>query len=332
MNTPYFSIIIPIYNVEKYLSQCLDSIVHQSFKNYELILVNDGSKDKSLQICLDYKKTNARIQLIDQLNGGPSSARNNGLNHAKGQYIMFIDSDDWIAPNTLQILYEQSLDECPLIYYGFCAQFGGGDSISTIHGYRHSHNQQQYYSILYHTMENRMHSFSYGFPWNKIFRRDVIEKNSIRFDLRLRVKEDEVFTNQFCTSVKEVKIIPYALYNYRMSFGNSISFCKRTPSEYEHMADRLRETSRSLDDENIQKYQHQEYIYNLSKGITVAIRQQNTKEARRLAHKCANKMKEMHLSYNSFTRVHFKDKIRYKYANGFWIYLTSKLFDRFYTI
>ncbi len=332
MNTPYFSIIIPVYNVERYLSQCLDSIVKQNFNDYELILVNDGSKDNSLQICLDYQKKNTRIQVLDQLNGGPSSARNNGLNHAKGKYIMFVDSDDWIAPDTLQILYQHSQDGCPLVYYGFCIQFGDDDSISTVHGYRHSHNQQQYYDILYHTMENRMHSFIYGFTCNKIFRRDVIEQNSIRFDLQLCVKEDEVFTNQFCISVKEAKIVPYALYNYRMSFGNSISFTKRTPSEYEYMADRLRETNLTLDDEKIQKYQRQEYIYNLSKGITAAIKQQNTKEARRLAHKCANKMEEMHLSYNSFTRVHFKDKIRYKYANGLWIYMISKLFDRFYTI
>ena len=98
------------------------------------------------------------------------------------------------------------------------------------------------------------------------------------------------------------------------------------------IADRLRETNLPLDDENIQKYQRQEYIYNLSKGITAAIRQQNLKEAKRLAYKCADKMKEIQLSYDSFTRVHFKDKIRYKYANGLWIYTISKLFDRFYTI
>lgn len=332
MKTPYFSIIIPVYNVEKYLSQCLDSIVNQEFNDYEVILVNDGSNDGSLQICWDYQKNDTRILVLDQPNSGPSSARNKGLDHAKGKYVMFVDSDDWIAVDTLQILYEQSLENCPLIYYGFCAQFGDGDSISTIHGYRHSHNIRQYYDILYHTMENKMHSFIYGFTCNKIFRRDIIEKSSIRFDLQLRVKEDEVFTNQFCMSISEVKIIPSALYNYRMSFGSSVSFVKRMPSEYEYMADRLRETNLPLDDKNIQEYQRQEYIYNLSKGITAAIRLHNSKEAKRLAYKCADKMKEMQLSYDSFTRVHFKDKIRYKYANGFWIYITSKLFDRFYTV
>ena len=332
MNSPYFSIIIPVYNVEKYLSQCLDSILEQNFKDYELILINDGSSDDSLQICLDYQNKEKKIQVIEQLNGGPSSARNNGLNRAKGKYVMFIDSDDWIASETLQILYEQSQDNCPLIYYGFCAQYGGGDYISTIQGYRHSHNQQQYYSILYQTMENKMHSFVYGFTCNKLFRRDIIEKNSLRFDLSLRIKEDEVFTNQFCASIGEVKIIPYALYNYRMSFGTSISFINRTPSEYEYMADKLIETNALLGDKKIIEYQSQEYIYNLGKGIVAAIRQKKPKEAKRLARKCADKMKEMRLSYNSFNRVHFKDKIRYKYASWLWIYMTSKLFNRFYTI
>lgn len=331
MNTPYFSIIIPVYNVEKYLSECLNSIIKQNFTDYELILINDGSKDNSLNICNDFQKKDNRIILINQKNGGPSSARNAGLNHAKGKYIMFVDSDDWIEPNTLQILYKYSSNNCPLIYFGFRAQFGNDDLIAYIHGYRHSHNINEYYNILYHTMENNMHNFIYGFTGNKIFRKDIIDKKNIRFDLKLRIKEDEVFTNQFCTSIEEAMIIPYALYNYRMSFGNSISFTKRLPAEYEYMADQLRETNMLLDDSRIQDFQEQEYIYNLSKGITAAIRQKDKKNAIRLSKKCATKIKEMHLTYNSFSRIHFKDKIRYRFANNFWIYITSKLFNKFYT-
>ena len=117
-----------------------------------------------------------------------------------------------------------------------------------------------------------------------------------------------------------------------MSFGNSISFRKRQPNEYEYMADKLRETNTNFKDLRIQDFQKQEYIYNLSKGITIAIRQKDKKNAVRLSYKCATKMKEMNLTYNSFTRVHFKDKIRYKFANGMWIYFISKLFNRFYII
>lgn len=332
MNTPYFSIIIPVYNVEKYLFQCLDSIIEQDYKNYELILVNDGSSDNSLNICLNYAKKDNRITVLDQKNAGPSSARNNALAIAKGKYVMFIDSDDWIEQKTLSLLYQNSLDNCPLIYYGFRTQFGNGDQVVYIHGYRHSKDINSYYDIIYHTMENAMHNFIYGFTCNKLFRKDIIDKHRIRFDLNLHVKEDEVFTNQYCSAIEEVKIIPYALYNYRMSFGNSISFKKRQPNEYEYMADKLRETNTNFKDLRIQNYQKQEYIYNLSKGITIAIRQNDKKNAVKLSYKCATKMKEMNLTYNSFTRVHFKDKIRYKFANGIWIYFMSKLFNRFYII
>lgn len=332
MNTPYFSIIIPVYNAEKYLSECINSIIKQNFNDYELILVNDGSKDNSLSICNDFQKRDDRIILINQKNGGPSSARNAGLNYAKGKYIMFVDSDDWIEPNTLQILYKYSLNSCPLIYFGFRVQFGNDDLIAYIHGYRHSHNINEYYNILYHTMENNMHNFIYGFTCNKIFRKDIIDEKNIRFDLKLRIKEDEVFTNQFCTSIEEAMIIPYALYNYRMSFGSSISFTKRLPSEYEYMADKLRATNITLNNIEIQNFQKQEYIYNISKGITAAIKQKDNKSARELSQKCAIKMKEMQLTYDSFTRIHFKDKIRYRFANRFWIYIISKLFHRFYNI
>lgn len=244
---------------------------------------------------------------------------------------MFIDSDDWIEPETLYILYKYSINNCPLIYYGFRLQFGNDDQIAYIHGFRHSQNKNEYYNIIYHTMENNMHNFIYGFTCNKIFRKDIIDEQNIRFDLKLRIKEDEVFTNQYCSSIEEAMIIPYALYNYRMSFGNSISFTKRTPSEYEYMADRLRETNISLDDPFIQNFQMQEYIYNLGKGITAAIRQKDRENAKRLSQKCATQIKDMHLTFNSFNRIQFKDKIRYRFANGLWIYITSKLFNRFYT-
>ena len=332
MKIPYFSIIIPVYKVEDYLPKCLNSIVSQGFNDFELILVNDGSPDDSLAICQDYAAKFSNIMVIDQDNGGPSSARNNALDHASGKYVMFIDSDDWIEPNTLEKLYEQSSDNCPLIYYGFRQQFGEGDFKTCIHGYRHSTNIKEYYDILYHTMDNRMGDFIYGFTCNKLFSREIIEQHHLRFDTRLHVKEDEVFTNQFCSFVREVKIVPYSFYNYRMSFGNSVSFIKRKPSEYEHMADKLLETNFTLTDSRIQDYQRQEYIYNLGKGITAAFRQGICVEAKRLSEKCAKRMKEMKLDFDSFNRVHFKDKIRYRFASGTWIYIISKLFNRFYIV
>ena len=100
------SIVVPVYNAEKYLPKCIDSILNQTFKNFELILVNDGSKDNSLIICEDYKVSDRRIKVINKKNEGVSIARNIGINSAKGKYIMFIDSDDWIESNMVEKMYD----------------------------------------------------------------------------------------------------------------------------------------------------------------------------------------------------------------------------------
>ena len=97
------SIIIPIYDVESYLRKCLDSIIEQSFPYFELLLINDGSTDASAQICQEYVEKDDRIRYFEKENGGVSSARNFGIKHSRGEYITFIDSDDWVEPNYLEI-------------------------------------------------------------------------------------------------------------------------------------------------------------------------------------------------------------------------------------
>lgn len=104
---PEISIIVPVYNVEKYLKNCIDSILNQTFKDFELILVNDGSTDKSLDICKYYESIDSRIRIINKQNGGLSSARNAGLDVFIGKYVGFIDSDDYIHPQMYEILYNQ---------------------------------------------------------------------------------------------------------------------------------------------------------------------------------------------------------------------------------
>lgn len=99
------SIIVPVYNVEKYLEHCLNSIINQTYKNLEIILVNDGSTDNSLEICESFKQKDSRIKIITKGNGGLSSARNEGLKIAKGNYISFVDSDDWIDADFIKALY-----------------------------------------------------------------------------------------------------------------------------------------------------------------------------------------------------------------------------------
>ena len=110
------SIIVPIYNTEKYLERCIDSLINQTYKNIEIILINDGSTDNSINILKKYKKIDTRIKIIDKKNEGPNIARKTGLENADGNYIMFVDSDDYIHPNTVEILVSK-INEYQVVYF-----------------------------------------------------------------------------------------------------------------------------------------------------------------------------------------------------------------------
>ena len=105
MNKPLISIIIPVYNAEKYLKKCLDSVINQTYKNLEIILVDDGSTDKSPEICDKYAEKDSRIIVLHKENGGVSSSRNAGLDIFKGEYLSFVDSDDYVEPDYIEYLY-----------------------------------------------------------------------------------------------------------------------------------------------------------------------------------------------------------------------------------
>ena len=109
-NCPFFSIILPVYNVSSYLEQCLDSIRNQTLENIEIICINDGSTDSSREILRDYQKRDMRIVILDTKNLGPSAARNLGFSQARGEYVLFMDSDDFIDAELCSYLYEQSLN------------------------------------------------------------------------------------------------------------------------------------------------------------------------------------------------------------------------------
>ena len=125
-HNPLISVIVPVYNVAEYLSRCVDSILAQSYENLQIILVDDGSTDDSGKICEEYAKKDARIQVIHQNNGGLSSARNAGLDLASGEYIGFVDSDDWIEPEMYaEMLARMEKYDAQLVCAGRCDVDGG---------------------------------------------------------------------------------------------------------------------------------------------------------------------------------------------------------------
>ena len=176
MLLPEVSIIVPVYNAEAYLEKCINSILAQCFKDFELLLIDDGSKDKSGEICDKYASLDNRIQVFHKQNNGVSSARNIGLDRAKGKWITFIDSDDWIDNTYLDSFLKQS-DEVNLIISG-CRCFG--DNLKSINLQEASINIE---NELYDIWKKHYYSgdFIYWYPWGKFYKNSIIQKNKLRF-------------------------------------------------------------------------------------------------------------------------------------------------------
>ena len=207
------SIIVPVYNAERTLHRCVTSLVEQSYPNIEILLVNDGSKDASLEMCRGYERQDSRIRVIDKPNGGVSSARNAGLDVARGEYIMFCDSDDWVSPLWCEHMVRnhipQNLTVCEIAW-------GGPDA--------ETKDQQLSEEII--VERNRFLQFSFVMcpPWNKLFERNAIQKSDLRFSGDLRLGEDLIFVMEYLCNVQgQVRILPQRLYYYDTSTEGSLS-------------------------------------------------------------------------------------------------------------
>ena len=221
---PEISVIVPVYNVEKYIKQCLDSILNQTFSDFELICVNDGTLDNSRLILEEYKEKDSRIIIIDKENGGLSSARNAGMKAAKGRFISFVDSDDWIEPDMLENLYQNitSLDTDISI----CAVHLYDDEKKTVK------DDEAYFnlSVFPESFDNRAFSykdtrdFTMNVPvmaWNKLYRRSLIEECSAVFP-EGKIFEDGPFFFSIYFKTKKVSIVRKPLYFYRINREGSI--------------------------------------------------------------------------------------------------------------
>lgn len=206
----FFSILIPVYNAENYLRRCLDSLEQQSFKDFEMIVVNDGSNDNSLSIIQQYASKDSRIKIISQKNQGLSIARNNALQIAQGKYITFVDSDDWIESDFLEKMFlsTQSSD-ADVIQSGFIQ-----NEVSTIYCQK---KLMTFLDILQHINK--------CFVWNKLWKADFLKKNKLKFIPNI-FYEDIPFCLEAAFNAKSWSIIDYAGYHYEinpLSITNDVS-------------------------------------------------------------------------------------------------------------
>lgn len=206
------SVIVPIYNVENYLKQCLDSIVNQTYKNLEIILIDDGSIDRSGKICDEYKLKDNRIKVIHKANEGLSAARNVGLLYATGEYISFIDSDDFIDINMYTILYNNINETKSDIVWCDYNIYIDKNNI-------HKHNLfsgKRVYEILPPYAEFAADLFNKyhleAFVWNRLYKKEIFK--NIRFPYK-RKCEDGFMVIAILKKAKRISVIPEALYFYR---------------------------------------------------------------------------------------------------------------------
>ena len=206
------SIIVPIYNVEKYLNRCIESILNQTFKDFELILVNDGSTDNSLEICKHYKDIDDRICIIDKKNGGLSSARNAGLDIAKGEYIGFVDSDDYIHPQMYELLYDTIIkNNSDLAICDYKKVFENESEINQIYSYNESCINTFSNIECLNRLYDKNNKIDFIIAWNKLYKKDLF--NTVDFPLG-KLHEDEFIAHKILYQTKKVTFINKKLYYY----------------------------------------------------------------------------------------------------------------------
>lgn len=219
---PMFSIIVPIYNTEKYLEQCLDSLIGQKYKNYEIILVDDGSTDKSADICDFYQSKYENIKVIHKKNGGLVRARKTGIDAARGDYIGFVDSDDWIDLNLLKEVSDILNKYGPeIISFNVMLEYSNRQEkqqnfINCGYYDKNAMEEKIYPIMLYNKNENFYNFGIYPSVSNKIFARHLIEENHCR-DERITMGEDAACTYACLLSAKSIYLMPQFFYHYRQN-------------------------------------------------------------------------------------------------------------------
>ena len=210
------SIVIPIFNAERYLKQCVDSALAQSFADFELILVDDGSHDNSLKICKQYSETDSRVIVVTQANGGVSSARNHGVKVAKGEYICFVDADDHVSLSYLEQLVRPALqnDKIDLVLQGrIKCESGKQTKIAPDHDGVYFLNEDPGFF-------KDVNLFRFCAVYSKLFKRDIIQNHEISFSKTLNHGEDFDFLANYLLYCDGVQVSTCANYYYMINPGS----------------------------------------------------------------------------------------------------------------
>lgn len=203
------SVIVPVYNAENYLNRCVDSLLNQTLKDIEIILVDDGSPDKSSIICDEYLKKDSRIKVIHKANGGVSSARNEGLKVATGEFVTFLDSDDYIEARAYEVAYKTAKDNCcEYVMWGFFCDFV--DKNENLINQKNSAPKSSHYE---QSQMAELLNLS-GYLWNKLYSKNMLDELKLSFKEDLTLYEDLLFNSQYIPKTNKSIFISEAFTHY----------------------------------------------------------------------------------------------------------------------
>lgn len=273
---PQVSIIVPVYKAEKYIRACVESILQQTFTDFELILVDDGSPDESGKIIDELAEKDSRIRVFHQQNAGPGAARNLGLENAKGDFINFVDADDCLEQAFLES-YQKVNAAYECVFQGYTKLSDAG-KCERVYCAKASTKSNSFEDICITLLESEL----LGYMWLKQFRRSIIEEYHIRFDNNIKYREDFLFTIQYLSFCRKVCITEDAGYLYRVDNPNSLLHTWWDAEEFLKTNDRVYEiVAKAWEDYGkLHRYFIQWYADNQYKGIRGLVRSCNRKKER----------------------------------------------------
>lgn len=254
MKTPLLSIIVPAYNAEKTIGKLIDSIISQDYKDYELIIVNDGSKDKTLEIITDYSKKYNNIFIIDKPNTGRGDTRNKGMEIARGKYITFGDSDDYYCDNFFEVIipeiekedFELLVFNANVINYDKIT----GNQISKKYHDEKFNNSEGVISYLKGNLSHRIANV----PWNKIYVGKIIRDNNLKYNIYKKRGQDLIFNILYVSKINNYRYINKNLYNYNLNY-NALSNNKYVKNSVDNLLEYYEPIKEICIENNIEKYE-----------------------------------------------------------------------------
>lgn len=230
-NLPEISVIVPVYKAEKVLPRCLDSILNQSYRNFELLLIEDGSPDGCGRICDDYSAKDDRIRVFHKKNGGVSSARNCGLKEAIGNYLFFIDSDDWVAPDFFSVV-SAYFGQYDMLLFGGQLVTNEGKKIDVLQ----PENMNTEVNALSEIVYSMFRIGLLGYALSMAVKRSVVVENQIFFKEGLSIHEDSLFCYTALQKVKSVQSLDVLFYRYVIYTEGSKFLSNQVPDNYSSIA------------------------------------------------------------------------------------------------